>query len=397
MVMIVSSMYLLYKNQGQTCGQVIQKLKQEITNDVNGFFVQKKQDILHLIPSLIFSSATSRASLQKSMPSLLSKSRQTVLSKIQPTESNDMKVINDLITHQSTSLTYVGRLDPLAEGVLIVLEGEEINYKQVFLDLDKTYEFEVVLGIVTDSFDQLGIIYSSNKFLTWKTLNFDKKNKSHNSVQDIVNHDNDIDNKNNDEKDNNYTLENNLKLSKLILDKDISSITEYMHKYIGMITMSYPFFSSKPIDGTPLFQFTKEHGIEKTNNLLPQKIVSLIDIKCLNIDSIDYLNLKNETIKLVKAQKGDFRQSEIIESWNNFKSKFEHPDNVSKNEIFESSNNDTQLKVLKFKIRCGSGFYVRVFACWLGQVLGTGAIARNINRTEIGEYSYDSSDIIKFD
>ena len=55
-------------------------------------------------------------------------------------------------------LTYAGRFDPLAEGLLIVLAGTRVHDKDQFSRLDKTYEFSLLLGIGTDTHDLLGMI-----------------------------------------------------------------------------------------------------------------------------------------------------------------------------------------------------------------------------------------------
>lgn len=54
-------------------------------------------------------------------------------------------------------MTYAGRLDPAAEGLLIILTGEECKKKEEYNALSKTYEAEIIFGISTDSYDLLGI------------------------------------------------------------------------------------------------------------------------------------------------------------------------------------------------------------------------------------------------
>lgn len=54
-------------------------------------------------------------------------------------------------------LTYAGRLDPAAEGLLIVLAGEECKKKDEYTKLGKTYMVEILVGVSTDSHDLLGI------------------------------------------------------------------------------------------------------------------------------------------------------------------------------------------------------------------------------------------------
>ncbi|MEX0910348.1 MAG: hypothetical protein WDZ73_01170 [Candidatus Paceibacterota bacterium] len=55
-------------------------------------------------------------------------------------------------------ITYAGRLDPLAKGVLILLSGEDRFNKDQYLNLTKTYELEVLFGVATDTGDVMGLI-----------------------------------------------------------------------------------------------------------------------------------------------------------------------------------------------------------------------------------------------
>ncbi len=55
-------------------------------------------------------------------------------------------------------LTYAGRLDPLAEGVMLILGGEERHRKGDYTGLDKAYEAEFLLGWGSDTGDILGRI-----------------------------------------------------------------------------------------------------------------------------------------------------------------------------------------------------------------------------------------------
>src|SRR3989344_5164686 len=59
------------------------------------------------------------------------------------------------IKSKDTKMTYLGRLDPMAEGVLLVLTGNTRD-REKYLSLDKTYEFEVLWGIESDTYDILG-------------------------------------------------------------------------------------------------------------------------------------------------------------------------------------------------------------------------------------------------
>ncbi len=267
------------------------------------------------------------------------------------------------------SLTYAGRLDPLAAGLLIALEGDEIKEKESYLGLKKTYEFEVVLGVATDTFDQLGIVASGDTagddFLTWPTLSFDQDGGSDDG--------------------------------KLGGRDDL----------LGKVRQTYPFYSSKPIDGIPLFQYVKDHGIDATIPKLPTNEVEIYEIEILSreqgkdakkVSRISDLveetmtlldgslhhaeispdELAIESIVFAQQIKGDFRQNEIIESWKKWQTEYEAPGRDDCN---------VPLKIMKFSMTVSSGFYIRSFACWLGQRAGVGAIARNIMRVKAGDFT----------
>ena len=53
--------------------------------------------------------------------------------------------------HQESKITYAGRLDPMAEGLLILLTDDDVHKKEEFIGLDKIYEVDFVLGVSTDS------------------------------------------------------------------------------------------------------------------------------------------------------------------------------------------------------------------------------------------------------
>ncbi|MDQ3244755.1 MAG: tRNA pseudouridine(55) synthase TruB, partial [bacterium] len=57
---------------------------------------------------------------------------------------------------KEVKMTYAGRLDPMASGLLIILAGEECKNKEKYLRLDKEYNFEVLFGFATDTYDILG-------------------------------------------------------------------------------------------------------------------------------------------------------------------------------------------------------------------------------------------------
>lgn len=62
-------------------------------------------------------------------------------------------------------MTYLGRLDPLAEGVLLVGSGEDTSQerREEFFGLDKEYDFTAIFGFATDTYDVMGKILYTEK------------------------------------------------------------------------------------------------------------------------------------------------------------------------------------------------------------------------------------------
>ena len=59
--------------------------------------------------------------------------------------------------YKNKRMGYAGRLDPMAEGVLLILVDEENKKIGQYMGFDKEYTAEFVLGFSSDSNDVLGI------------------------------------------------------------------------------------------------------------------------------------------------------------------------------------------------------------------------------------------------
>ncbi len=60
--------------------------------------------------------------------------------------------------YQDEKLSYAGRLDPLASGVMLVLVGEGNFEREKYLSLPKVYQAEILLGVSTDTGDVMGLV-----------------------------------------------------------------------------------------------------------------------------------------------------------------------------------------------------------------------------------------------
>ena len=213
-------------------------------------------------------------------------------------------------------MTYAGRLDPMAEGVLVVLIGEECKNKDKYLGLDKEYEVEVLFGFETDTYDLLGKVTA---------------------VAD--------------------TREGKIQKSR---------IEEILKTFVGKFVQVYPMYSSKTVDGKPLFTYAKSGG---TPDEMPTKEVEIYDIKMLEEREIDSETLLQEIKNNIAKVKGDFRQQEIVAKW----------ESVCRRSDY--------LQICKIKVSCSSGTYMRTLAHNLGQKIGVPALAYSIKRTKINTVS----------
>ena len=173
--------------------------------------------------------------------------------------------------YKDVPMTYAGRLDPMASGVLLILTGEECKNKEKYLKLNKEYEFEILFGFSTDTYDILGkVISNSNKII--------QKND----------------------------------LEKLI--------KENLKFFSGKFIQKYPMYSSKTVVGKQLFEYARMgEDVE-----IPSREVNVKSLKFLKIKKINSKKLLENIEKRIGKVKGDFRQKEILKIWEkNLKNKEE--------------------------------------------------------------------------
>ena len=167
-------------------------------------------------------------------------------------------------------ISYAGRLDPMAEGVLLLLVGEENKKRKEYEGLQKSYESEIVLGVSTDSFDALGIIYS------------------------------------------------------VTLDKMSSreQIGECLKGFIGKQDQSYPPYSSRTVDGKSLIWWTKNNRLSEIE--MPKKEIEISSISLESTELIDASDLLKDVNSRIERVEGNFRQEEILKAWGEFEKKYKN-------------------------------------------------------------------------
>ncbi len=223
-------------------------------------------------------------------------------------------------------MAYAGRLDPMAEGKLLVLLGDECKVQEKYHKLDKEYEFEILFGVHSDTADVLGLLNTC-------------------AVPKIT----------------------------------TSGLEGVAKKMIGNVELPYPHFSSKTVGGKPLHTWKLEGRINEIEIPTKQSTLYTLILKNLRQESAQsvfvYATEKIETIPKVteerKALGNDFRRSDIRKDWQKFMDKY---------------NADTLFYVATFTCVCSSGTYMRTLAELIANELHTCGLAYSIKRTKIGIY-----------
>lgn len=213
-------------------------------------------------------------------------------------------------------LTYAGRLDPMAEGVVLVLGGEAIARKEEFLNLPKTYEAEILLGFSSDTFDALGIVSDFTAMPDTETR-----------------------------------------------------IDEALTKILGKHTYPYPLYSSKPVNGKPLWQWVREGKIKGLK--IPTTVMDVYSAKLLQTKEYDWLEIYAYIDSAISKVVGDFRQPEILSRWA---------------DVNQQMKVNQTVITLKIQFIVGSGTYIRTLAHSIGTLIRGKAILLKLNRTRVGTY-----------
>lgn len=166
--------------------------------------------------------------------------------------------------YKGVKMTYAGRLDPMAEGVLILLSGEKNKEREAYTGLPKEYEFDFMLGVTTDTYDLLGKVTGA---------------KGIGAVKD-------------------------------------EEVARALSKYLGTFEQSYPAYSSKVVDGKQLFEYARAGTIGRI--VLPKHSVTVMNVTLLGVRTISREDFLRETMESIEKVTGDFRQKEIIALWKKY-------------------------------------------------------------------------------
>lgn len=158
-------------------------------------------------------------------------------------------------------LSYAGRLDPMAEGVMLCLVGQANKRREEYLDLNKEYVVDILFGASTDTYDVLGKVMNTGDA------------------------------------------------------GDISrvKVEQALNEFRGKVEQEYPPFSSKPVEGRSLFEWARAGALSALT--MPTRSVNIFDIEVTGMYKVNEVTLLNFIETSVGRVQGDFRQEEILEAW----------------------------------------------------------------------------------
>ncbi len=235
-----------------------------------------------------------------------------------------LRVQKPYYTHEV--LSYAGRLDPMAEGVLLCLVGSANKRRETYLDMSKEYVLDVLFGFSTDTYDILGRVMDSG------------------GASGVT----------------------------------PAQIKKALNEFRGTVPMEYPPFSSKTVEGKPLFEWARAlsgQGGALSALVLPRRTVIVYDIACTGFYKVEESDLIAYIEEKVGKVQGDFRQEEVLRLWKRML----------------KASGGREFPAATIKISCSSGTYARSIANGLGKELGVPALALHILRTKVGEYEVEKS------
>jgi tRNA pseudouridine(55) synthase len=228
-------------------------------------------------------------------------------------------------------LAYAGRLDPMASGKLLVLIGDECKVQERYHALDKRYEFSVLVGVASDTADVLGRL----------TVTTPPPATTREAAAAVC------------------------------------------KKLKGQITLPYPHFSAKTVQGKPLHVWTLEGRLNEI--VIPTQTSIIYSLTCTKIETKSRLKIAEEALAKInsippvtdqrKALGNDFRRVDVRADWQRF---------------LEAGHTTDRYPILHFSCIASSGTYMRSLAEEIGRQLETEqpatALAYHIHRTHIGNY-----------
>ena len=157
-------------------------------------------------------------------------------------------------------LTYAGRLDPMASGVLLILKNATQAQREKYMGLPKVYRAQILLGFSTDSFDLLGLPSAC--------------------------------------------------VAPVVAEGACKAV---LKTFVGNISLPIPFYSSVIYKSKPLFEWARAGKLKEKDWL--KREMEIKNIKFIGQKNISAKKLLQYIQTHIKKVKGDFRQEKILKAW----------------------------------------------------------------------------------
>ena len=122
------------------------------------------------------------------------------------------------------------------------------------------------------------------------------------------------------------------------------------------------------MDGRQLHQVAREGGLGEVE--IPNRGVTVKEVWDVEMRAISLREIARQITDTISRVSGDFRQSEIISSWD---------------QLFANTSQEN-FQLVSFKISVSGGTYIRGIVHSLGEKLGCGACIVSLHRTEVGDF-----------
>jgi tRNA pseudouridine(55) synthase len=218
-----------------------------------------------------------------------------------------------------------GKLDPMAEGQLLLLFDEDCKKMNDYLNSNKVYQFKILWGFKTTSDDTLGSIINTTK-ITYNNLDY------------------------------NY-------------------INTQLQNFIGTYNQEFHKYSAKPVHNSigekhSLWKWTYLNRLDEI--IIPYKKVNVEYIRQLNTEKKNFILLKKDILEVlykVDNTNNTFCKNNAIQEWVDFDYKMLY--------------NTNDVYITTFEAHVSTGYYIRQFINEFGLQTGLLGTSININRIRI--------------
>ena len=215
-----------------------------------------------------------------------------------------------------------GKLDPMAEGELLLLYDENCKNMNNYLNNNKIYQFTVLWGFKTTIDDTLGLI-THTKQITKNELDYD-------------------------------------------------FIESQLENFIGKYNQKFHKYSAKTVynkfgERHSLWEWTNLNRLDEVN--IPDKLVNVNYIKQIKTEKKNFDNLKKNIVEVlhkIDNTNNTFCKNQAIDNWNNF-----------------NLHNTNNVYITTFEAHVSTGYYIRQFINEFGIKTGLLGTSININRIKI--------------